>query len=143
MRNFVQTVVLAGAVLLLAACGGSGTAPDGAQAFTIQASEFNYKPNMIEVKAGKLVRLTFRNGGTMEHDFSIMEIPVTFKSKPPSSGHDMSHVSKEPQLHVSAVNGRSTTLEFTPTQAGTYEIFCTVAGHKDAGMTARLVVQEQ
>jgi len=38
--------------------------------------------------------------------------------------------------------GDSATIEFTPTKAGTYEFFCTTAGHKEAGMIGTLVVRE-
>ena len=32
-------------------------------------------------------------------------------------------------------------LTFTPSKAGTYEFFCTVAGHKEAGMVGTLTVK--
>jgi uncharacterized cupredoxin-like copper-binding protein len=36
---------------------------------------------------------------------------------------------------------QTSTLDFTPTKPGTYEFFCTVAGHKDAGMVGTLIVK--
>ncbi|MBI5715993.1 MAG: cupredoxin domain-containing protein, partial [Chloroflexi bacterium] len=59
------------------------------------------------------------------------------------AGHDMGSggTAKEPQLHIAVAMGKSGTLEFTPTKAGTYEFFCTVAGHKEAGMKGTLVVK--
>jgi uncharacterized cupredoxin-like copper-binding protein len=42
---------------------------------------------------------------------------------------------------VAAAGGQSAMLEFTPSKPGTYEFWCTVAGHKEAGMTGTLVVQ--
>jgi uncharacterized cupredoxin-like copper-binding protein len=33
-------------------------------------------------------------------------------------------------------------LEFASTVPGTYEFYCTVVGHKDAGMTGTLIVKQ-
>ena len=58
-----------------------------------------------------------------------------------SVGHDMGGLSEEPELHMAAAGGQSATLEFTPSKPGTYEFWCTVSGHKEAGMNGTLVVQ--
>ena len=57
-----------------------------------------------------------------------------------SPSHDMTHAAHDLALHVTATAGQTGTLEFTPTSAGTYEIWCTIAGHLDAGMLGTLVV---
>jgi uncharacterized cupredoxin-like copper-binding protein len=54
--------------------------------------------------------------------------------------HDMGEGSEEPELHVAAGPGQSATLDFTPSKPGTYEFWCTVPGHKEAGMRGTLVV---
>jgi len=54
--------------------------------------------------------------------------------------HDMGDMDEQPALHMAAANGTSATIEFTPTKPGTYTFFCTVAGHKAAGMTGTLTV---
>jgi uncharacterized cupredoxin-like copper-binding protein len=41
---------------------------------------------------------------------------------------------------VLTANGQTNQLEFTPTAAGTYEFWCTVPGHKEAGMIGKLIV---
>ena len=43
-------------------------------------------------------------------------------------------------LNVGVAANGSGRIEFTPSQPGTYEFFCTVAGHKEAGMVGSLVV---
>jgi uncharacterized cupredoxin-like copper-binding protein len=55
-------------------------------------------------------------------------------------GHDMGDEVGPLDLHVGAAANGSGTIEFTPSQPGTYEFFCTVAGHKEAGMVGSLVV---
>jgi uncharacterized cupredoxin-like copper-binding protein len=46
-------------------------------------------------------------------------------------------------VHMSTMPGGSTTIKFTPQEAGEYEVFCTVEGHKEAGMIGKLVVVDQ
>lgn len=46
-------------------------------------------------------------------------------------------------IHALTQPGESTTIKFTALEAGEYEIFCTVQGHKDAGMIGKLVVVAQ
>ena len=99
----------------------------------------------LEVKAGEMVEVTLHNEGVLEHDFSIMEIPHTgdVMAEEPESGmeHDMSNLSMEPEIHVAAPVGESLSVAFTPSTPGEYEFFCTVAGHKEAGMVGTLVVK--
>ncbi len=134
-------LVLAGLTLALAACS-SGAAPpsSGAQEITVEVSEFKFVPATIEVSAGRPVKMTLRNKGALEHDWSVQKIPMMGK-KESASGHDMSGVSDKPELHMSAMGGQMGQVEFTPTEKGTYQFFCTVAGHKEAGMVGTMVVK--
>lgn len=129
------------ATLVLAAC--SGTASNKPVEITLDAAGMGYQPNRIEVIAGQTVRLTFRNNDITDHDFSIIEIPMAsaVATEEPLAGHDMGHVAEEPELHTAALMGTTSTIEFTPTKPGTYEFFCTVAGHKEAGMVGTLIVK--
>ncbi len=83
------------------------------------------------------------NEGTLEHDFSILEMPMATMGATavPMEGHDMTAMGEEAQLHMAVTMGTGSAIEFTPTKPGTYEFFCTVAGHKEAGMVGTLVVQ--
>jgi uncharacterized cupredoxin-like copper-binding protein len=49
----------------------------------------------------------------------------------------------EYDLHFFARAGESSTLEFTALEPGTYEIFCSIEGHKEAGMIGKLIVAAQ
>ena len=126
--------------LLLGACA---SAPQP-QAITLKALTMTYEPSTFEVTAGAPVELTFVNEGELEHDFSILEIPVESVSEPDamSAQHemDMGEASMDPVLHVAAEPGATNELVFTPTKPGTYEFFCTVPGHKDAGMVGTMTV---
>jgi uncharacterized cupredoxin-like copper-binding protein len=122
--------------LILSAC-----APR-VQEMSLTAMDMAFQPTMLEVTAGVPVRLSMTNEGALEHDFSILEIPMETMGATAIAvpGHDMGAMTVEPQLHVVVAMGTSNTTEFTPTKPGTYEFFCTVPGHKEAGMVGMLVV---
>ena len=111
--------------LVLAACGGaSGGSPGGGAAagteVKIGLSDFAFAPKTIELPADKKVTLVFTNTGSVEHDFSVEALKISVLVPP---------------------NGKPKTQEVGPLKAGTYDLYCAVAGHKEAGMTAKLVVK--
>jgi uncharacterized cupredoxin-like copper-binding protein len=124
--------------LILGAC--AGPAP---QEVSLTAVDMAFHPDALEVTAGRPVRLTMVNEGALDHDFSILEMPMetTGATAVAMPGHDMGAMTLDPQLHMAATTGMSNTIEFTPTKPGTYEFFCTVPGHKEAGMLGTLVVK--
>lgn len=133
---------------VLAACGSTTTAESVAVPpveLTLVAKDIVYDTNRLEVTVGQPVKLTLHNEGVLEHDFSIMEIAhageVAEGEAEEMAGHDMSHVSEQPEVHVAAPTGGNNTIEFTPSEPGEYEFFCTVSGHKEAGMVGTLVVK--
>jgi uncharacterized cupredoxin-like copper-binding protein len=139
MRNQVLAAIAAG-TLLLGACA-SRPQP---QEIALTAKTMIYDPSAFEATAGIPVELTFVNQDALEHDFSVLEIPVESVSEadPMSAEHEMQMgAGVEPVLHVAAEPGATNNLTFTPTKPGTYEFYCTVAGHKEAGMVGTMVVK--
>ena len=137
MKRFLTLLTLA---LTLTACGAAANT----QEITISASAMTYSPANLEIKAGQPVRLTFRNNDGVTHDFSVMEFPTTgagvsVTEEPIADSHD-AEMAVDPELHVAAAMNKSGTLEFTASEPGTYEFFCTVPGHKEAGMVGTLTV---
>ncbi len=120
--------------LLLAGCAASPQTTE----VQLTMVEFEYQPSEITVTAGQPVRMTLVNNGTLEHDFSILEFPMEMTSTE-TGGHEMGS-GMEPEMHASAMVGESMMVEFTPTAPGSYEFFCSVAGHKEAGMAGTITV---
>lgn len=151
-KLFVLLLLLA--TFALAACGGSQVAAEPAadadnQEVTVEAVDLAFTPATVEVAAGQPVKLTLQNNGALEHDFSIMEIEVETVHEEAGEHSGGEHeqggehvMTIHPELHLAAAAGTVGTLEFTVSQAGTYEFFCSVAGHKEAGMVGTLVVEE-
>lgn len=140
MRNIIFISLLTAVAVALAACSGA-VSSDGGQSLTIEAQDLAFSPANLEVTAGDPVKLTLQNNGMLEHDFSVMEFPMEGEAEAAGGmDHDMGSGPMDPELHVAAGAGQSATLDFTPSKPGTYEFWCTVPGHKEAGMTGTLVV---
>ena len=85
----------------------------------VEGSEFSFSPSSITVKAGEKVRITFVNVGQAPHDFTIDELGIKTSVLAP---------------------GQSETLTFTAPSTGTFSFYCSVAGHRQAGMEGDLEV---
>ena len=123
--------VLSIAMLALAACGGGGNGGSseggnggngGDGAIVVEMGPgFVFKPSEITVTKGEKVVLEVVNKDSTPHSFVIEELGV-------NSGE------------VAA--NESTTLEFTPEEAGEVEIICDVPGHAEGVMVGKLIVNE-
>ncbi len=135
-KKILPLVVLA---IVLTACGG-GTAPS--TNLTLELSDFAYDQTSITIPADQPVQITLVNNGLVEHDFVIEKIDadVVLRQNGGTAAHQMHGQEEEFDVHASAQTGETTILEITVHEAGTYEIFCSVEGHKEAGMIAELIV---
>jgi uncharacterized cupredoxin-like copper-binding protein len=139
---FRKTFFLLLPAILLAACSGA-SASQPATEIIVEASDFAYNPASITVPAGQPVTLTLKNAGAVEHDFVVDTIQVT-DVEASESGPAEHHQMDEPEydLHFFARAGESAVLKFTALEPGTYEIFCSIEGHKEAGMIGKLIVSD-
>ncbi len=109
--------------VLLAGCGGGGgnnapSQPAGSTKVTM--SDFKFAPNTLSVKAGKAVFFLV-NDGPASHDMTIAD----------TSGKV---VAKSALVQA----GDTSTFTVDNLTAGSYQIYCDVVGHKDAGMVGTL-----
>jgi heme/copper-type cytochrome/quinol oxidase subunit 2 len=104
-------------------------AADGVQRATITLDSYSYSPNHLIVEAGKPVELTLTSVTTI--------IPHNFIIKDPAGSLSV-------EQDVSA--GKTVTITFTPTQPGTFPIYCDkrlwpLPSHRDKGMEGKLEVR--
>jgi len=131
MKRLLLSLAL---TFLLAACASAG---DEAQAVTLKLKDISYTSTTLEAAVGQPVALTLINEGALEHDFSIKRIAVTGVSESNPVDHGHTHG----DLHAAVRPGEMNVLTFTPTEPGVYEFYCTVSGHKEAGMVGTLIVR--
>ena len=129
--------------VLLAGCAGASGQP--VTEITVEATDFTYDPVSITIPAGEPVTLMLNNMGRVEHDFVIDKINlanVETSDSGPAAHHQMGDM-PEYDLHFFAKAGDTAVLNFTALEPGTYEIFCSIEGHKEAGMIGKLIVAAQ
>lgn len=143
-------VAMPGAVLVLlsVSCGGdddkpagSATPRSGSGPQVAMSDLLKFDPSEIAVISGEPIVLRVDNSDSaMLHDFSIEKIAVTgvAMSGESDNGHDMDAMDFD--LHLALDGGSTGTLTFTPTESGEYVFFCSVSGHKEAGMEGKLRV---
>jgi len=157
MKRIILLLTLLAGLPILAACSsGNAAEPASPQAITLVATDIAFDVERIEVNAGQTIRLVLDNQGVLEHDFNITWIPLSGETTVTESagtmpGHDMGHddmghddmghATDEPAVHVAAPGGDRAGVEFAPTSPGEYEFYCTVSGHREAGMRGVLVVE--
>ncbi len=86
----------------------------------VLASDFEYMPARLEVAAGEPFSVMLHNIGTLEHDITIEGL------------EDMGGIHIQP-----TEDGTAT---FTVDAPGEYTLYCTILGHRDAGMVGELLV---
>ncbi|MBL8126658.1 MAG: cupredoxin domain-containing protein [Thermomicrobiales bacterium] len=87
--------------------------------FTIESHDIFFQPTEVEIPANQDVKILLPNLGASAHDFSIDELGIQVSLPPGETG----------EVTINA-------------PAGTYQFYCNVPGHKEAGMVGTLVVRE-
>lgn len=125
-------------VFTLAACSGGTAGTTESKTITLTMNEFQFQPAELTVNVGQPVKLVLKNTGTVLHDFVSTDAMVTVIEEH-GAEHEMGGM--HTTMHAAVDAGQQSTLEFKATQAGTYTFYCTIAGHKEAGMTGTLIVK--
>lgn len=138
MKKWGLMVAATALVAVLAGCGGSSSSAP-ATTVELKAADTAFASKELKVTKGQAVKLVLDNEDSQLHDFVVDKIPVKLKESG-SKDHGHSSTSSKADLHVAAEAGQHGEVEFTATTAGTYTYYCSVPGHKDAGMTGKLIV---
>jgi len=86
----------------------------------VSGTEFSFSPNSITFAKGEMVQITFTNAGSAPHDFTLEGLGIKTRVIGP---------------------GQTDSVEFTAPAAGNYTFFCSVAGHRQAGMEGIMEVE--
>ncbi len=107
-------------------------------------TEFAFEPNEIHVQVGETVRLLLRNEGGVLHDITTEEFHGDVEAANSATHDDGNgdHHADVSEFHAAAEAGGTSELVFTAEEAGTFDLFCSVPGHQQLGMTATLIVEE-
>jgi len=111
---------------------------------TMVMTEFAFDPTEIRATVGERVRLVAVNRGAVLHDITTEafagDVETTSGAAEHVSTGGADHGAAD-SFHVALNTGETVELVFEATEAGEYELFCSVPGHRQLGMTARLIVE--
>ena len=113
LTAFVTAVVVAGPA------GARTSATPSVVKVSALASGLAYNTNVLHAHPGKIT-LVFTNRSTLDHNVRI------------ESG--------EHELGGTKVIGKGKTVAHVSLEKGTYNFYCSVPGHEDAGMKGKLIV---
>ena len=114
----IFALVMVGVVAATRPEGGSGTSGPGAPV-AVALSEFAISPATVTVPKGGSIAVT--NNGSVAHNVGVTDTALKTRD----------------------LNGGETdTLDLSELDPGTYELYCAVSGHKEAGMTAVLIITD-
>lgn len=137
MKMWMKVTLAVAASAVIAGCSSKAAGP--AEVITLKTEGYSFGQKELTLQKGKTYQLVLDNKDVQLHDFSIDKIAVKAEHGNDDHGHDMG--GKKPDLHVAADAGKSGSVTFTPTETGTFDFYCTVDGHKDAGMVGKVVVK--
>ena len=89
-----------------------------AQEFTVTSHDIYFEPKELTIPAGQEVKLLLPNAGAAPHNFSIDALGISVDQAPGEN--------KEAMVNAAA---------------GTYDFYCNVPGHKEAGMVGVMTAQ--
>lgn len=121
------------ALIALASCGGSDdTASDenpssngdstedassAEESISLVTKEFLFEPDAVTASAGSTEIIVDNSGGMVEHDFTLEELGIEIYAAPGDTASDVVEL-----------------------ESGTYDYFCSIPGHREAGMEGTLTV---
>jgi glucose/arabinose dehydrogenase/uncharacterized cupredoxin-like copper-binding protein len=85
---------------------------------TVTMSDMFFDPDRIQIPADTDIRVTLENSGDTLHNFTVADTDISVDVEPGVTGEAVINL-----------------------PAGKYKVFCDVPGHKEAGMTAQLIVK--
>ena len=96
-------------------------------------------PALIEVKRGEQVRFMLRNSGFLDHEIVLATLEENLKhAKEMEKNPDMEH--DDPNAKRLAPN-KTGEFVWHFTKTGEFDFSCLIPGHREAGMTGKIIVK--
>lgn len=113
-------------------------------AFAVVGTDtLEFEPAATAVIAGDAIELTLRSEGAVEHDFIVEGAGPFGNAFDQSGGHSHDDQEASEDLHIAhAAAGAEAVSLFTVTEPGVYDVYCSIPGHREAGMVGHLAVLE-
>lgn len=129
----------------------------------ISAFEMGYTPETITLQKGEEYELVLKNDGKVFHDLTEknLDVEITYMSEMAdhpeglsfldkvlgvkkvhaSGSHDDGHDGEMKSIHINAKSEQTVRIRFIPKETGEFKFYCSVPGHKEAGMVGKFIVK--
>lgn len=111
---------------------------------TVVAREMEFEPREIHASRGETMRLVLDNQGTVLHDLNVAGLAA---SEPGHADHGAAHshdrdanVPTTAGVHLAAAPRETSGIQVKTLESGTYEFYCSLPGHREAGMKGKLII---
>ena len=113
---------------------------------TFRTENMKFEPATVTVKVGQTVRLRLDNHDAFLHDYTVDE-PEFVVLAADGAVHDDDEVDPAAQvslspLHIAADGNEHAELVFEASEPGEHIFYCSVSGHREAGMEGELIIEE-
>lgn len=109
---------------------------DAAATFSLTMIDIDFDPHEFTISAGDVVEFDITNDGMLLHDFTIDDIDADV-----DVAGDADMPSFDADVHVELGPGDSGQMRLQVSEPGSYEFYCSVPGHREAGMVGTLTVE--
>lgn len=151
VHRFLVVGALAVGALVLGACGdddaGRATTPEtrppGSTSTDLAVTgtdSLRFEPDTFNVPAGEEVTLAFSADSGVEHDFVVEDAADVGVVGNEGHNDEGQGVASGDLAVVHAKPGETATGTFMIDEPGIYQVYCSVTGHREAGMVATLTV---
>ena len=113
------------------------------QLYLVEMTNFAFTPEVLEVGAGEVLEIAIQNVEAILHDFTIDEIDADVHVSYLGGTGQHLHAESQPQadVHVALTEPGTGVVHLKITEPGEYVFYCTVPGHREAGMEGTLIVR--
>lgn len=147
--RYIAVGVLAAGAVGLGACAGDeadpATTPEtqSPDIAVTGTDQLTFEPDAFEAPGGEETTLELTAEAGVEHDVVVADAADVGTAGEGDHDADADADIDAGDLHVAhAEAGQTTSAAFTIGAPGTYEVYCSVPGHREAGMTATLTVTD-
>lgn len=103
-----------------------------------QQNELSFSPKNLTFETGKLYKLILKNPSPQKHYFTSLGFASAVWTR---KVEDDSMEVKGAITEIEVMPGKSAVWFFVPVQAGAFELYCRIPGHKEGGMAGSIDIK--
>ncbi len=111
--------------------------------YLVEMTNFAFTPSVLEVNAGEVLEIAIQNAQPVLHDFTIEKIDadVHISYLAGTNEHAHTEAQADADVHFALTEPGSGVVHMKINEPGEYVFYCTVPGHREAGMEGTLTVR--